>query len=228
MLKSRPDGDQYLIAVNMDNAPVDVEFRFNHSVTGLTNLYGGGQAAGGGTQVISDTMPPFAARVYRFDFSGYPDSDNDGVSNALDNCRDEYNPEQVDQDNDNAGAACDPGDFVDDYDLDGCADGEELGLDEGLGGRRNPTYPWDFYDVDADRVITVAGDVLAVAGAFGPPGPNYTPQKDRSPGPPPGTDPKDPNNNEPWDLGPPDQVISVGVDVFGVAQQFGHSCNAPP
>ena len=157
------------------------------------------------------------------------DSDGDGVPDASDNCPLDANPAQTDADADGAGAACDPDDTIVDFDEDGCADGEELGPDESLGGRRNPTNPWDFYDVNGDQTINVFDDILAVAEAFGPDtGINYAPEKDRSPPPPPGKEPNDPRNNEPWDLGPPDGVINVFDDVLGVANQFGHNCAAPP
>ncbi len=106
-----------------------------------------------------------------------------------------------------------------DSDGDGCANVEEFGSDAGVGGRRNPLNPWDFYDVNGDGIVNVFGDILPVANAFGPStGPNYDPSLDRSP-PPPGADP--------WDLGPPDGTITID-DILAVAAQFGHSCAGPP
>jgi uncharacterized repeat protein (TIGR01451 family) len=131
-----------------------------------------------------------------------------------------------------------------DSDDDGCADGEEVGPSAALGGARNPTDFWDFYDTPnsvnvRDRVVTATGDILQVARRFGandaggtavinrtsdplagppPPIPGYHPAFDRGPlvGP------------NPWDMGPPDGAITVVVDVLGVARQFGHSCLNPP
>jgi len=103
-----------------------------------------------------------------------------------------------------------------DSDGDSCGDARELGPDEQLGGRRNPNNPWDFYDVNGDGIVTVAGDILAVAAGFGPAGgPAYAPALDRSPPAPSG---------EPWDLGQPDGAVTVLDDVYGAALQFGHHC----
>jgi alpha-tubulin suppressor-like RCC1 family protein len=144
-----------------------------------------------------------------------------------------------------------PADVLIDSDQDGCADSrerrEEAGS-QGSGGLRNPKSFWDFYDVWTqpypeypqyivrDQAITMA-DLLAVARRFG---------KSRPGGPPSEsvavaealTPPPSAKNDEyhtaldrgpligpnAWDLGPPDGYISVGVDILGVARQFGHSC----
>ncbi|MCI0850317.1 MAG: PQQ-dependent sugar dehydrogenase, partial [Chloroflexi bacterium] len=72
-----------------------------------------------------------------------------------------------------------------DSDGDGCADGRELGPNEVLGGQRDPANPWDFYDVNGDRIVNIVDDVLAVAAAFGPEtAPNYNEALDRSPASP--------------------------------------------
>ncbi|RXP46886.1 T9SS C-terminal target domain-containing protein [Lutibacter sp. HS1-25] len=47
------------------------------------------------------------------------DSDNDGISDSIDNCVDTYNPDQADMDNDGIGDVCD------DSDLDGIVDSED-------------------------------------------------------------------------------------------------------
>jgi hypothetical protein len=61
-----------------------------------------------------------------------------------------------------------------DFDRDGCTAAKELGTNAALGGKRNPTSPWDFYDVPAptiggggslsnrDRAVSIGNDVLAV------------------------------------------------------------------
>jgi alpha-tubulin suppressor-like RCC1 family protein len=111
-----------------------------------------------------------------------------------------------------------------DTDDDGCTDGIETGSNASAGGRRDPFNEWDFYDVNGDRTVTVGTDVLLVAQAFGPStGPNYSPEKDRSP-PPTAAEQPDPSGREPWDMGPPDGYVSVVGDILGVAKQFGHSC----
>lgn len=112
-----------------------------------------------------------------------------------------------------------------DTDGDGCNDEQELGPSELTGGRRNPQNPYDFYDVNGDRVVTIPVDVLLVARAFGSStGPYYDVVLDRSM-PPTAQQEPDPTKRESWDMGPPDSFISVPVDVFGVAKQFGHNCS---
>jgi hypothetical protein len=98
-----------------------------------------------------------------------------------------------------------------DTDKDGCTDSKELGPDQLLGGRRDPTNFWDFFDtwtVDGggyvrDKIVTSA-DVYAVTDRFftdGDPNAdplatpsasnNYHPAFDRT---------EDPNSSESWDL----------------------------
>ncbi|MDP3768751.1 MAG: flexitail domain-containing putative surface protein [Dehalococcoidia bacterium] len=112
-----------------------------------------------------------------------------------------------------------------DSDGDGCPDQAELGPDETLGGRRDPTNPWDFYDVDGDGVVDVFNDLFAVAFAHGQvPGDGlYSTGKDRSPPPSAATEP-DPNKREPWDLRAPDGSVDLFTDIFGLAAQVGHTC----
>ena len=107
-----------------------------------------------------------------------------------------------------------------DRDGDGCTDGQELGLDENLGGRRDPTNPWDYYDVNGDGYITIPDDILVVAAAFGP---TTDPTVDRT-SPPTAAEETDPNKRELWDLGPPDEYVNIPDDILGVAKQFGHTC----
>jgi hypothetical protein len=132
-----------------------------------------------------------------------------------------------------------------DTDQDGCTDVAENGPNANVGGRRNYLSFWDFYDVWThpagqpnvwvrDGAINATGDILGVANRFGP-GPvppakavaqaqalvppvsdtGYHIAFDR--GPQIGADP--------WDLAPPDGVITVAQDMVGVAAQFGHLCN---
>jgi hypothetical protein len=131
-----------------------------------------------------------------------------------------------------------------DTDGDGCGDERERGPNEQAGGRRDPLYFWDFYDVwvqvspgvwTRDKTINVVGDVLGVASRFGATRSGGAPSEqvalsealaaptskssyhagyDRGPL-------IGPN---PWDLGPPDGEINVVDDILGVARQFSHSC----
>lgn len=127
-----------------------------------------------------------------------------------------------------------------DADRDGCADKRELGLNETIGGRRDPTSPWDFYDTpDAsnvrDRAINIVGDILRVAQRFGANDAGGTASINRNTdplsGPPPAAPAYHPAFDrgrqigpDPWDRAPPDGAINIIDDILGVVRQFGHSC----
>jgi hypothetical protein len=119
-----------------------------------------------------------------------------------------------------------------DTDRDGCTDAQELGPNEALGGRRDPTSLWDFMDVPTgapplrDRVVS-GGDIGAVVARFGAMGD-------------PGGNPRSPvpaapayhtafdragviAGGDPWDLRPADGAIGGG-DVGATVIQFGHNC----
>ena len=126
-----------------------------------------------------------------------------------------------------------------DSDGDGCTDAQEFGPQVSLGGQRNPYDFWDFFDTPAgaplarDKVISV-GDIGGVVARYGtsrespptteealvealtPPTDltSYHPAFDRS-----GSDPA----ANPWNLLPPDGIISAG-DIGAVVVQFGHTC----
>jgi Tol biopolymer transport system component len=107
-----------------------------------------------------------------------------------------------------------------DGDGDGCTNAEELGPNQGTGGRRDPKNPWDFFDTPPlDRTITIA-DIVRIVGRFGanvgpPPTSNYDQAYDRSlTGP------------DLWDLGPPNGSVSV-QDISFAVTQFGHNCQGP-
>jgi uncharacterized repeat protein (TIGR01451 family) len=141
-----------------------------------------------------------------------------------------------------------------DADGDGCSNEEELGSNPALGGQRDPSDPWDFYDVPAptlaaggtmanrDKAVSIGNDVLGVleyAGTSqnGPPntGPDGIPgtADDRD-----YDDDKDDNDVKDgiaydrssavkW-TGPPNGAIAIGEDVLLVLDQSGHNCQAPP
>ncbi|MDP3766888.1 MAG: PKD domain-containing protein, partial [Dehalococcoidia bacterium] len=119
----------------------------------------------------------------------------------------------------------DLGDPDDDSDGDGCADARELGSNVSLGGERDPFNEWDVYDTSGDQVVDFFTDFFAVVSLFGieAADPGYVEQSDRSPPPSAALEP-DARKRQPWDMGPPNGVIDLFGDIFGVVNQFGHSC----
>jgi hypothetical protein len=137
-----------------------------------------------------------------------------------------------------------------DSDGDGCTDVEELGDTAGLGGDRDPSSPWDFFDVPAPAGTEPAADgrptltagsvrnravslqdvsvVLAYVGRLSS-SPFYI-QDNNGDGladgqqldRTPSTDP-----SKPWRSGAPNGAIAL-QDVSIVLAQVGHSCAAPP
>ena len=108
-----------------------------------------------------------------------------------------------------------------DADGDGCSDQQEHDPDETLGGQRDPTNPWDFYDVlgagggPPDGVIDLPNDILGVIQHFSADGKGgYGLNFDRGPS-------AGPN---PWNMTAPDGVIDLPNDILGVILQFNHSC----
>ena len=136
-----------------------------------------------------------------------------------------------------------------DSDGDGCTDVTEAGLNPELGGQRDPTSIWDFFDVWThpsgqptvwvrDKVINIPGDLFGVAGRFGAndAGPG-TFDRNSDPLSPPNVATGDPREDyhpsfdrsasigpNVWDNGPPDGAINLVDDILGVAAQFGHTC----
>ncbi len=106
-----------------------------------------------------------------------------------------------------------------DSDSDGCSDATELGDDEKQGGRRDPLYHWDFYDVNGDRQVD-STDAIAVADELGVKLGSglYDPALDRS---------EPPDGATQWNAGPPDGIIDE-TDVLLVAAQVGHGCATAP
>lgn len=109
-----------------------------------------------------------------------------------------------------------------DTDGDGCADQRENGTDPIQGGLRDPSNPWDFYNLpglqgqDPDNVIDLTNDILGVILHYAPTGaePEYGVTYDRgqSSGP------------HPWNMTTPDGVIDLSNDILGVIMQYGHDC----
>ena len=113
--------------------------------------------------------------------------------------------------------------FDPDTDDDGCSEGQEVGGDATLGGRRDPTNPNDFYDVLGpggallkDRIVDLPNDILGVIQHFAPLGtePAYDVRFDRGPQIGPNV----------WNMSAPDGVIDLPNDILGVIQQFNHNC----
>ncbi len=139
-----------------------------------------------------------------------------------------------------------------DTDQDGCTDVREQQGSPGSetsGGRRDPNYFWDFYDVWTrpdpigqpsmwvrDKAVTIPGDVLGVAHRFGSTRPGGPPTKTQALAeafvPPTSPDGYHADYDRgpligpnAWDLGPPDGAIDIPNDILGVARQFGTNCN---
>ena len=99
-----------------------------------------------------------------------------------------------------------------------------MGPDETIGGLRDWTNRWDYFDVlgpgadlPTDRTIDLPNDILGVILHFAPQGevPPYDVQFDRGPR----------IGDDVWDMGPPDGVIDLPNDILGVILQFGHDCS---
>jgi hypothetical protein len=103
-----------------------------------------------------------------------------------------------------------------DTDGDGCSDAKENGTNAALGGDRDWLNPNDFYDVNGDKVIDLANDILGVIGHIGSePGPPYDVLYDRGPW----------TGTNSWNgTTAPDGVIDSPNDVMGVLGQHGHDC----
>lgn len=102
-----------------------------------------------------------------------------------------------------------------DTDGDGCSDARENGTNESLGGLRDYGSPWDFYDVNGDRFIDLANDILGVIQHYAPTGlAPYDVWFDRGPSAGPYA----------WSMTAPDGVIDLPNDVLGVILQFNHNC----
>jgi hypothetical protein len=120
-----------------------------------------------------------------------------------------------------------------DSDGDGCSDQEELGGNPAFGGQRDPSDPWDFFDVptgnppvktrviDVDDAFYVLGKFGSVAGDPISEAPPYDPAFDRSA--PPAVYPA-PGY---WRTQAPDGHVDLD-DFFWNLNCFGHTCFPPP
>jgi hypothetical protein len=114
---------------------------------------------------------------------------------------------------------------------DPCTDFQELSVNVGTGGRRDPFNPYDFFDANGDTAITNV-DMFAVFAKFGSTsgaGPPYEASHDRGGLVPDADGIDDPDNfwdgpgPSAWNQKAPDGAIAI-PDIFAVAAQFGHAC----
>jgi hypothetical protein len=134
-----------------------------------------------------------------------------------------------------------------DTDGDGCVDEKELGPNPSLGGDRDPSSPWDFFDVpapsgpdlgsDGKPILTTSsarnkavslqdvGTVLTYVGRIASISPEYT-QDNNDDGIPDGEQldrTLSANPAKPWQSGPPNDAVSL-QDVGIALAQVGHVC----
>jgi hypothetical protein len=197
------------------------------------------------TYMISSFGEDDAGELYVADYSGTAiyrivssdDFDADGVNDVGDNCPPIANAGQQDADFDLLGDPCEAlygtvnGDS--DSDDDGCLDGWEsrpLTYAPSVGGDRDPTSSWDFYDVGVNRGVAGAGDedfardgtinfqdALIILDHFGH---NGSDQHDSD------LDRGLPNENKPWRTDE-ETVHGDSVtfnDVLINLKSFGHTC----
>jgi hypothetical protein len=108
------------------------------------------------------------------------------------------------------------------FDGDGCTDAKEIGTNQLLGGRRDPTNPWDYFNPGGGGRVRLL-DVLMVVNQY------YHDDNDGSPGLAPyaagyttATD-RTLLGPDPWNLGPPDGRQRVD-DILNAVKQYFHDC----
>jgi alpha-tubulin suppressor-like RCC1 family protein len=117
-----------------------------------------------------------------------------------------------------------------DTDKDGCTDAQELGPNHAVGGQRDPTNFWDFFDTpdannvrdrkvdsaDYNRVYAryLTSGSTAIDPLSQPPATGYHTAFDRQ---------DDPNSSEAWDLIGPDGNITI-ADLLALNNQLNDSC----
>ncbi|MEX0785239.1 MAG: flexitail domain-containing putative surface protein [Dehalococcoidia bacterium] len=122
-----------------------------------------------------------------------------------------------------------------DSDGDGCSDFDELaslgpGVPEAANGPgkqgygRDPFSPYDLYDTDGDKIVTLQSDIVPVIGRFLTPTVNPNPDTGLSYGVQYDRGPTITGSPAHWHKRPPDNVISLQDDILGVILQFGHNC----
>lgn len=105
-----------------------------------------------------------------------------------------------------------------DFDADGCTDARELGPNQALGGLRDPTNPWDYFN--PEKVFTpytqTIADIMRVVSQYNKNtgNPLYTAETDRTGIP----------NAYPWSLGPPNGTQTV-EDILAAVKQYNHNCS---
>jgi hypothetical protein len=111
---------------------------------------------------------------------------------------------------------------VRDTDDDGCADSEEIGLNQAVGGQRDPLYFWDFYDVNDNSNIDLS-DTLVVLAHFGHSynSGSYQDATDNL------LDRFTPNSAQSWRTAEANDGIDL-VDALANLKSFGHNCTAAP
>lgn len=109
-----------------------------------------------------------------------------------------------------------------DFDGDGCADIEELGTNQALGGQRDSTNQFDYMNPTHDGMNRV-DDILAVVQQY------FRDDNDSSPGSPPYVQGYDPGVDRsllgpnPWNLGPPNGQIRAD-DILHSIHSYFHDC----
>jgi hypothetical protein len=103
-----------------------------------------------------------------------------------------------------------------DDDNDGCTDGREMSANQTMGGRRDPTNEWDYFNPTGDLINRV-DDITAVVDHYGQdegvPGSTYDVKYDRTPL----------AGGNLWQFGPPDGTIRT-ADIAAAIRSYGHDC----
>jgi hypothetical protein len=164
--------------------------------------------------------------------SSIGDSDSDGLADVVETNTGIFNgpadtgtdPNDPDKDNDGLTDGSEiiihgTSAFVVDTDGDGCKEAREVGMNQSLGGRRDPLNPWDYFN--PEKIYTpytqTVADILRVVNQYNKNmgNPLYTAETDRTGIP----------NAYPWSLGPPNGTQTV-EDILAAVKQFGHNCAA--
>jgi hypothetical protein len=109
-------------------------------------------------------------------------------------------------------------DYLADSDGDGCTNARERGWDATLGGRRDPTNPWDYFNPTNDGKNRV-DDILMVVNQYfvDHPDPEYTYATDRT------LIAENVAAGTPWQLGEPNGQQRVD-DILAAVESYFHDC----